>query len=91
MKLRWLVILGFMMSQLLMNWAKASVELEIDPATFAFEGDSLHLRWRSDASHWRWGLGTYSLEIPDALVDMNEHNKKQGWGVTIDRALGLFT
>jgi hypothetical protein len=90
MKLRWLVVLGFMFGQMIVHHAKASVDIEIDPATFAFKGDSLHIRL-NNSSQWRWGLGTYSLELPDALVDLNKHNKKQEWSVEIDRAFGLFT
>ena len=69
----------------------ASWDLEIDPATYAFKGDSLHIRYTpKSAPQWRFGLGTYSMEMPDALINMNKQNKDKGWQVEITRGLGLF-
>lgn len=72
--------------------SQAGVDIEIDPATFVFDGNSLHLRYTHEsAPQWRWGIGTYSLEIPDLLVDINKKNRDQQWDVKINRAIGVFT
>jgi hypothetical protein len=65
--------------------------LEIDPATFAFGGYSLHLRIQPKSSdHFLVGAGLYGMNMPDFLVALNPSNKDQGWNVRIDRGFGLF-
>lgn len=84
-------ISSIILTQLMSIEASASVAIEIDPATYAFRGDSLHLKYTPDSTpQWRWGLGTYSMEMPDALIDVNEKNKHKNWNVEIERAYGLF-
>ncbi|MGH1539569.1 MAG: hypothetical protein ACRBHB_04045 [Arenicella sp.] len=71
--------------------AKPRYEIEVDPSTFALDGYSLHVRMFPDStSKWRLGVGVYSLEFPDAFVDINSENKNQGWNVDLDLGLGLF-
>ncbi len=72
--------------------SQAQIDIEIDPATYVFKGDSLHVKLTTtNAPQWRWGLGTYSLELPSALVETNQQNKPGNWTVDIHRAYGLFT
>ena len=92
MKTAQLFISSIALTQLISIQASANIELEIDPATYAFKGDSLHVKFTTDkAPQWRWGLGTYRMEMPDLLIDMNDKNKNQNWDVEIKRAYGLFT
>ena len=52
-------------------FAKGEVALEVDPFTFAFGGYSLHLRISPESKpKLRYGIGTYSMELPDAFVDI---------------------
>jgi hypothetical protein len=91
MKLSQLLVCGILLAPFISLQTNARVDIEIDPATYAFKGDSLHIKFTQEgAPQWRWGLGTYSLEMPDALVDVNSKNKQQDWTVDIDRAYGVF-
>lgn len=91
MKLFKLLLTTLIFSPLFSARTTAAIDIEIDPATYAFKGDSLHIKYTSDsAPQWRWGIGTYRMEMPDALVDFNEKNKNQNWNVEIKRAYGLF-
>lgn len=71
--------------------AHAQFAIETDPATFALKGDSVHIKL-STPHHpeWRLGIGSYSLELPDSLVDANRSNKNQNWHAKIHRAYGVF-
>jgi len=42
-------------------------------------------------SHWRHGVGIYSMEFPDAFVNLNSKNKDKGWSVDLDQGLGIFS
>ena len=91
MKTAKMFLSSIILTQLISAQASASVDIEIDPATYAFKGDSLHVKYTPDnAPQWRGGLGTYSMEMPDLLIDLNEKNKNQNWDVEIKRAYGLF-
>ena len=92
MKAKTLILSSIVPTQFIGLRTNASVGLEIDPATYAFKGDSLHIKFTPDQSpQWRWGLGTYSMEVPDLMVDINEENRDENWDVEIKRAYGLFT
>lgn len=91
MKTTQLFISSIILTQFISLPAAAKVDIEIDPATYAFKGDSLHIKFTSDnAPQWRWGIGTYSLVMPELLVDVNSKNKDKNWTVEIERAYGLF-
>ena len=36
------------------------------------------------------GAGTYALDLPSVMVDMNADNKSKGWDVRINSAYSLF-
>lgn len=66
--------------------------IETDPATFLMKGDSFHIKYSSSSlPNWRFGVGTYSLEFPSALIDVNSENKNEGWDVEISRGVGFFS
>jgi hypothetical protein len=70
---------------------KTEISLEIDPATFAFNGYSAHLRLKPKGSdHLLIGAGIYAMDMPSPFVDINKENKDKGWNVRINNALGFF-
>jgi hypothetical protein len=72
--------------------AESQFYIETDPATFLMKGDSFHIKYSSTSlPNWRFGLGTYSLEFPSALVDVNSENKNKGWDVEVTRGVGFFS
>ncbi len=69
----------------------ASFAVEIDPSTYLFSGYSLHLKKSfASLSHWQFGLGLYAMDFPKILVDMNPHNKDEGWNQRLEHGYGLF-
>jgi hypothetical protein len=65
--------------------------LEIDPVTFAFGGYSAHLRLQpKNSKHLLIGAGTYAMNLPSVLVEMNKDNKGKSWESRINQAYGLF-
>ena len=70
---------------------RTSVSLEIDPATFAFKGYSVHLRISpAGTDHLLVGAGVYAMDMPSFLVDLNKNNKGLGWNVRLNLGAGLF-
>jgi hypothetical protein len=81
----------------LMLWSMASLgqgmkfSIETDPSTFVFKGYSAHIRIQPpNCEHFLIGVGTYAMEFPDPLVDLNKENRDEGWNVKIKSAYGLF-
>lgn len=73
------------------NSNKTTLSIETDPATFAFKGYAFHFRVKPRTSkHLLLGVGTYSLEMPDFLINMNPDNKDNNWNVKINSAYSLF-
>ncbi len=71
---------------------RQTLSIETDPATFAFDGYAVHIRLTLPAlPGWRFGAGTYAMDFPALLVDMNPDNKNQGWDVRLNSGIGLFT
>lgn len=65
---------------------------ETDPATFLFSGFAVHLRVKpSFSENWVLGAGTYAMDLPSLMVDLNSENKGKGWKVRIDGAFSLFS
>jgi hypothetical protein len=65
--------------------------IEIDPATFVFDGYSLHLRIQPQSSeHFLLGAGIYAMDMPSFIVDINKENRDKGWEVRLNRGIGLF-
>jgi hypothetical protein len=70
---------------------KHRISLELDPATFVFKGYSGHLRWQPKKSdHWLLGIGAYAMNMPDALVNINKHNRNRDWEVRLNFGVGMF-
>ncbi|WP_034044932.1 hypothetical protein [Wocania ichthyoenteri] len=70
---------------------KTQFSIEIDPATFAFNGYGVHFRLQpKGCEHLLVGFGTYAMNMPDALVNFNNNNKNKGWDVRINKGYSLF-
>lgn len=70
---------------------KTTVSIETDPSTFAFKGYAAHVRIKlKNSNHFVWGAGTYALDLPSMMVNMNSENKDKGWNVRINSAYSLF-
>lgn len=70
---------------------KTKFSIEIDPSTFVFKGYGVHLRIQpKNSEHLLFGAGTYAMDFPDLLVNLNKNNKDQGWGVRLKQGYGLF-
>lgn len=81
----WPFLVGYAQDQ------KTKLSLETDPSTFILEGYSAHIRIQpANCERWLFGVGTYRLEIPDPLIDLNPDNRNEGWNVKIKDAYGLF-
>lgn len=73
------------------NSNSAEYAIEVDPATFAFGGYSMHLRFKPQKiKHLLFGIGVYAMDIPELLVNMNSKNKNKGWDVRLNNGVGLF-
>lgn len=69
----------------------AKLSVEIDPATFIFNGYSLHLRFKPKSSeHLLLGAGIYAMDMPSVFVNINEKNRDMGWDVRLNRGIGIF-
>lgn len=70
---------------------KASFFIETDPSTFAFGGYAAHVRFKpANSKHFLLGLGTYALDFPKFMVNMNAENKNKGWDLRIKSAYSFF-
>lgn len=70
---------------------KTTVSIETDPSTFLFKGYAFHFRIKPKGSkHLVLGAGTYALNLPGVMVNMNASNKNKGWKVRINSAYALF-
>ncbi len=71
--------------------SKTTFSIETDPSTFAFKGYAFHIRIKpKDSKRFVFGAGTYALDLPSIMVDMNKDNKGKGWNVRINSAYSLF-
>ncbi len=70
---------------------KTTFSIETDPSTFVFKGYAVHIRIKPAASHhYVLGVGSYALDLPSLMVDINTKNKGKGWDVRINDAYSLF-
>jgi hypothetical protein len=70
---------------------KTTFAIETDPSTFAFNGYAFHFRIKpKNSRHLLIGAGTYALDLPKQIVDLDSKNKQQAWKVRISSAYSLF-
>jgi hypothetical protein len=70
---------------------KTTFSIETDPSTFVFKGYAFHIRIKPKGSqHFVIGAGSYGLDLPDVMVNINAANKDEGWNVRINTAYSLF-
>lgn len=70
---------------------KSEWAVEIDPATYVFNGFSAHIRYSpKGAERMVIGVGTYAMNFPAPLINMNSSNRDLGWNVRLSRGVGLF-
>jgi hypothetical protein len=63
------------------------LSVEIDPMTLLFKGYSLHVRYQPMFSErLLLGVGTYALDLPQFIVDLNRDNRDKGWDARIRSA-----
>jgi hypothetical protein len=67
------------------------LSVEIDPITFLYKGHSLHLRYQPMfTERFLIGIGTYAMDVPEEIVDLNRLNQDMGWQVRIRGAYFLY-
>ncbi|MBW8889660.1 MAG: hypothetical protein JF616_18035 [Fibrobacteres bacterium] len=72
--------------------ASPAFAVEIDPATLAFAGYGIHIRFAPKRLPGvTTGVGAYAMDFPDFLVAMNPENADEGWKARLDMGLGLFS
>jgi len=73
--------------------AEPSLSLETDPATFLFDGYSLHFRFSlpESAPNWVFGAGIYAMDLPDPLRKMVITNADRDLDITLKHGYGLFS
>lgn len=73
------------------NEEKTTFSVETDPSTFMLNGYAFHIRIKpKNSKHLVVGAGTYGLDMPNFLVNLNKDNKDKGWNVRINSAFSLF-
>lgn len=96
--IKFICLIAFLVSMIQTSYAqespsenKTTYSIETDPSTFLLKGYAFHIRVKTkNCKHMVWGAGTYALDIPSLLVDMNSKNKVMGWNVRINSAYSLF-
>ncbi len=69
----------------------ARLSIEADPIAFFLEGYSVHLRYQPVFSeHFLIGVGTYAMDLPGALIDLDSKNRGHGWDAWIRSAYSLY-
>lgn len=67
------------------------ISIETDPSTFVMKGYAAHVFYApTESKSFRLGAGTYGLELPDIMVNMDARNANQGWSATILGSFALF-
>lgn len=63
------------------------LSVEIDPITFVLKGHSFYVRYQPMfTDRFVIGIGTYAMDLSEAIVDMNGNNRDKGWDVRIKGA-----
>jgi hypothetical protein len=70
---------------------RTTISIETDPSTYAFNGYAVHFKIKpKNSQHWLLGAGTYAMNFPSFMVNMNKENKDKGWNVRIKSAYSIF-
>ncbi len=93
--LKLLIFLSFfsvtVFAQDLENNNKTQFSIEIDPVTFVLDGYAFHLRMNpANSKHLLIGIGTYAMNMPKEIININSKNKDKGWDVRLNQGYGLF-
>lgn len=69
-----------------------NVTIEVDPIPIALGGFSAHFGLAHKKSkHMVYGISlAYGIKMPDAIINLNNKNKDQGWNVRINQGMGLW-
>lgn len=60
------------------------LSIEIDPITFLLKGHSFYVRYQPMfTDRFVIGIGTYAMDVPEQILDMNRHNRDKGWDARI--------
>jgi hypothetical protein len=71
--------------------SRTTISVETDPSTFLLNGYSLHLRIQPPGcERWLIGAGSYGIELPAMVVDLNKDNRDEGWNAKIKNAYAIF-
>lgn len=71
--------------------ASTRYAVETDPATMLLNGYAAHIRIApASFTRWSFGFGTYALDVPDLMIDMNSANRDQGWESRLQSGNGIF-
>lgn len=71
--------------------SKTIISIETDPSTFVLNGYAAHFRIKpKNSTHFQFGAGTYALDFPSLMIDLNPDNKDKDWNVRIKSAYSLF-
>lgn len=63
------------------------LSVEVDPMTFLLKGYSFHVRYQPMFTDlFLIGIGTYAMDLPEAILNMNRENRDEGWEVRIRSA-----
>lgn len=63
------------------------LSVETDPTTFLLNGYSLHVRYQPMfTDRFLVGLGTYAMDLPELILNLNRENRDEGWDVRIRSA-----
>jgi hypothetical protein len=70
---------------------KTEFSIETDPTAFLMKGYSFHVRVKP--ASWGkvlLGAGTYGLDFPEMIADLNPDNRDEGWKPRIRTAYAMF-
>lgn len=86
-----LMFLGFLAASISAAQDVATYSVETDPSTFVLKGYAVHLRVKpAGENRLVFGVGTYALQLPPLMVDLNGKNRDKGWTVNMSSAYALF-
>lgn len=60
------------------------LSVELDPMSFLLKGYSFHVRYQPMfTERFLIGIGTYAMNVPETVLNMNPENRDVGWDVRI--------